>query len=750
MKIRQAMPKIERGKAPGPVDVARQDPPMLTELQGQIERITYSNEETGFTIARVKVHQQRDLVTVVGNLAAPFAGAILTMEGQWVTHPKFGEQFKVARYHTSVPASVYGIRKYLGSGLIKGIGPVMAKRIVGVFGEQTLDIIEGSIARLAEVEGIGEKRVEMIRKAWQEQKEIRGVMLFLQGHGVGSGYATKIFKHYGNRSIEVVSQNPYRLATDIFGIGFVTADRIAQNLGFAKDSLLRVQAGILYVLNQLAEQGHAYYPYEGLVDECREVLRVDREMVVKALGAIASEKRIVIEDMNEGLEDFRENHKAVYLAPFYACETGIAARMRHLLQVPKAVRTVDSQRALEWVQGGLDIRLAPQQTEALRCALESKAMVITGGPGTGKTTIIKALLKIVSRLGVEILLAAPTGRAAKRMAETTGHEARTIHRMLEYSIQKGGFQRNETRPLDCDLLIVDEASMIDTVLMHHLLKAVPLRATLILVGDVNQLPSVGPGNVLRDVIVSGLVPVVRLTEIFRQASQSAIIVNAHKINNGCLPSLKSNGPDEDFYFIEQEDPETVVNTIVHLAKERIPRRFGFDPFRDIQVLTPMHRAAAGAANLNLRLQEALNPGDGGFTRGNHTYRVRDRVMQIKNNYDKEIFNGDIGTISSIDRENQEVILSFEGRDVAYDYPDLDEITLAYAVSVHKSQGSEYPAVIVPVVTQHYVLLQRNLLYTAVTRGKKLVVLVGTKKALALAVKNDKQQKRYTYLWHRLK
>lgn len=723
---------------------------MLTELQGQIERITYSNEETGFTIARVKVHQQRDLVTVVGNLAAPFAGAILTMEGQWVTHPKFGEQFKVARYHTSVPASVYGIRKYLGSGLIKGIGPVMAKRIVGVFGEQTLDIIEGSIARLAEVEGIGEKRVEMIRKAWQEQKEIRGVMLFLQGHGVGSGYATKIFKHYGNRSIEVVSQNPYRLATDIFGIGFVTADRIAQNLGFAKDSLLRVQAGILYVLNQLAEQGHAYYPYEGLVDECREVLRVDREMVVKALGAIASEKRIVIEDMNEGLEDFRENHKAVYLAPFYACETGIAARMRHLLQVPKAVRTVDSQRALEWVQGGLDIRLAPQQTEALRCALESKAMVITGGPGTGKTTIIKALLKIVSRLGVEILLAAPTGRAAKRMAETTGHEARTIHRMLEYSIQKGGFQRNETRPLDCDLLIVDEASMIDTVLMHHLLKAVPLRATLILVGDVNQLPSVGPGNVLRDVIVSGLVPVVRLTEIFRQASQSAIIVNAHKINNGCLPSLKSNGPDEDFYFIEQEDPETVVNTIVHLAKERIPRRFGFDPFRDIQVLTPMHRAAAGAANLNLRLQEALNPGDGGFTRGNHTYRVRDRVMQIKNNYDKEIFNGDIGTISSIDRENQEVILSFEGRDVAYDYPDLDEITLAYAVSVHKSQGSEYPAVIVPVVTQHYVLLQRNLLYTAVTRGKKLVVLVGTKKALALAVKNDKQQKRYTYLWHRLK
>ena len=655
------------------------------------------------------------------------------------------------QYKTAVPASVYGIQKYLGSGLIKGIGPIMAKRIVKKFGKETLDVIENDIEKLAEVDGIGKKRIAMIKKAWEEQKEIREVMLFLQTHDVSSGYATKIFKHYGSRSIQVVKENPYRLATDIFGIGFVTADHVAEKLGFGKDSELRAEAGILYVLHQLADEGHVYYPYEPLVKKCWEILQVEREVIVKAFGTITIDKRIVIEDLNEDVEEFEENNKAVYLAKFHLSETSIGARLKTLVNAPKSVRKIDPDKAVEWVQEQLAITLAERQVEAVKCAVENKVMVITGGPGTGKTTIINAILKIFSRLRVNIMLAAPTGRAAKRMSETTNHEAKTIHRMLEYSIQKGGFQKNDEYPLDCDLLIVDEASMIDTILMHHLLKAVPPRATLILVGDVNQLPSVGAGNVLKDIIASGAIPVVELNEIFRQARESLIIVNAHKINNGLLPSLEPSGKRlDDFYFIEQEDPEEVLRIILELTRERIPKRFGLDPVDDIQVLTPMHKGVVGAGNLNVELQKALNPGEGGVVRGNRNYRVNDKVMQIKNNYDKEVFNGDIGRITRIDEEAQEVTISFDGRDVAYDYTDLDEIVLAYAVSVHKSQGSEYPAVVIPILTQHYVLLQRNLIYTAVTRGRKLVVMVGTKKALAIGVKNDKTQKRFTYLRHRLK
>jgi exodeoxyribonuclease V alpha subunit len=723
---------------------------MLAELQGQIERITYINEENGFTIARVKVYGQRDLVTVVGNLMAPSPGEILKMKGEWANHPKFGEQFKVVHYKSAVPASVYGIQKYLGSGLIKGIGPVMAKRIVQKFGKQTLDVIEKEIEKLAEVEGIGKKRIKMIKTAWDAQKEIRQVMLFLQTHGVSSGYATKIFKQYGQASIQVVKENPYRLATDIFGVGFVIADHIAEKLGFDKNSQLRAEAGILYVLHQLADEGHVYYPYEPLVKKCQEILQADRDVIVKAFGAIAVNEQIVIEDLNEDIEAFRENNKAVYLAKFHLCETHIAARLRTLVNVPKSIRKIDSDKAIEWVQEQLAITLADKQVEAIRSAVEDKVMVITGGPGTGKTTIINAILKIFSKLRVTIMLAAPTGRAAKRMSEATGHEAKTIHRMLEYSIQKDGFQKNEEHPLNCDLLVVDEASMIDTILMHHLLKAIAPRATFILVGDVNQLPSVGAGNVLKDIIASGAVPVVELNEIFRQARESLIIVNAHKINSGLLPSLKPSGSElDDFYFIEQEDPEEVLKIILNLVKERIPRRFKFDPAEDIQVLTPMHRGVVGAGNLNVELQRALNPGETGLVRGNVSFRVNDKVMQIKNNYDKEVFNGDIGRITRIDLEGQQASISFDGRSVDYDFSELDEIVLAYAVSVHKSQGSEYPAVVMPILTQHYVLLQRNLIYTAVTRGRKLVVLIGTKKALAIGVKNDKTQKRYTYLRYRL-
>jgi exodeoxyribonuclease V alpha subunit len=723
----------------------------LTVLYGQIERISYTNEENGFTIAKVRVQGRRELATVVGNMMAPTPGEILEMKGAWTNHPRYGEQFRIASYTSKVPATVVGIERYLGSGLIKGIGPVMAKRIVSRFGEQTLEVIEQDIHRLAEVDGIGQKRIGMIAKAWDEQREIRNVMLFLQSHGVSSGYATKIFKQYGDRSIQVVRENPYRLATEIFGIGFVTADRIAGKLGFLKDAPLRAEAGTLYVLRQLADEGHVFYPYEPLIAKCCEMLEAGREGIVQAIGTLHEKQRIVIEDLNESVATLQENHKAVYLAKYQLCETSVANRLRSLLTSPKSIRAIDTEKAVKWVQSRLTIRLAREQVAAVRCAAENKIMVITGGPGTGKTTIIQALLKIFSRLGVKILLTAPTGRAAKKMSETTGFEARTIHRLLEYSLQKGGFQRNEDKPLDVDLLVVDEVSMVDTILMHYLLKAVPPGATLILVGDVNQLPSVGAGNVLKDIIDSGAVPVVTLNEIFRQARESLIVVNAHKINHGAMPLVHAEGQgDEDFFFVEQEDPEKALQIILELVSSRIPGRFGFDPVKDIQVLTPMHKGVVGAGNLNTALQEALNPGEAALVRGQSSFRVNDKVMQIRNNYDKEVFNGDIGTIARIDPEDRELVVSFDGRSIPYDFLDLDEVVLAYAISVHKSQGSEYPAVVIPVMSQHYMLLQRNLIYTAVTRGKHLVVLVGSKKALGIAIRNDKTERRYTRLRERLR
>ena len=726
---------------------------MLADLTGQIETITYTNPENGFTIARVKVPGKQDLVTVVGNLMASTPGEVLKMEGEWSTHPKYGRQFKVKHCRSEVPASVYGIRKYLGSGLIKGLGPVMAGRIVKKFGQDTLDIIANEPGRLSEIAGIGAKRIALIKAAWEEQKDIRDVMIFLQAHGVSSGYAAKVFKHYGHRAVAVVKQNPYRLASDIFGIGFLSADRIAEKIGIPKNSEVRVEAGIIYALQALSEDGHIYYPYEGLVDKSRQILGVNRESVVKAMGALALSRKIFIEDLNDSFDAFQENHKAVYLAKYHLCETHIAEGLKSLLTAPRAIREVKTDPAVEWVQRRLTITLAKNQIKALVCALDEKIVVITGGPGTGKTTIINALLKILVRIGARVMLAAPTGRAAKRMSETTGHEARTIHRLLEFSISKGGFQKNADNPLKCHLLVVDEASMIDTVLMHHLLKAVPMDATLVLVGDVNQLPSVGAGTVLKDIIASRSLPVVELNEIFRQARESQIVINAHKINNGEIPTLTTAGPENrittDFYFIEQEDPEKVLEIILESSINRIPRRFGFDPIEDIQVLTPMHRGVVGAGNLNNRLQEAINPKESGIVRGERNFRRDDKVMQIRNNYDKEVFNGDIGRITRIYPEAQEVFITFDGREVAYSFSELDEIVLAYAISVHKSQGSEYPAVIIPILTQHYILLQRNLIYTAVTRGRKLVVLVGTRKALAIGVNNNKTQKRYTHLRYRL-
>jgi exodeoxyribonuclease V alpha subunit len=725
---------------------------MLIDLSGQIEKITFTNEENGFTIAKVKVKGKRDLVTVLGNLMSPMPGEILDMRGEWTIHPKFGEQFKVTQFKTKVPATAHGIQKYLGSGLIKGLGPVMAGRIVERFGDKTLDIIENQIERLADIRGIGKKSLANIAKAWEAQKDIRDVMIFLQSHGVSAGYATKIFKRYGDRSIAVVKQNPYRLATDIFGIGFLKADNIAKELGFSDDARVRVEAGVVYTLHQLSEDGHVFSPYERLIERCRDILGVRREPIVEAIGFLNADKQIVIEDINEGIEDFEENYKAVYLTRFYQCETGIANRLKALLSTPKSMRTVDAERAIEWVQQQLSFQPAQNQKDAIRYALENKVLIITGGPGTGKTTIVKAILKIFSQMKINIMLAAPTGRAAKRMSEMTGHAAKTIHRLLEYSIHKLGFQRNEKNPLECDVLIIDETSMIDTVLMHHLLKAVPATASCIFVGDVNQLPSVGAGNVLNDLIESGAVAVVELTEIFRQAKASRIIVNAHKINAGELPLVSQSDisdPQNDFYFIEQDDPEKVLDIILELAHRRISSRFGFDAVDDIQVLTPMHKGIVGAVNLNSRLQTVLNPGNGGILRGDRTFRNNDKVMQIRNNYDKEVFNGDIGRITAILPDERRLTVCFDNRDVVYEFNELDEMVLAYAVSVHKSQGSEYPVVIMPILTQHYILLQRNLIYTAVTRGRNLVVMVGSRKALAIGVNNNQTQQRFARLRYRL-
>lgn len=724
----------------------------MIALTGQIERITYTNEETGYTIAKLKVQGQWDLITIVGNIPSPSPGEILDLKGEWVHHPKYGDQFKIHSYQTTVPATVYGIRRYLGSGMIKGLGPKMADRIVKKFGEKTLDIIEHQIQRLEKVEGIGAKRIALIQQAWKDQKKIREVMLFLQSHGVSTGYATKIYKTYHNRSIAIVQQNPYRLCLDILGIGFIIADGIAVKLGFPKNSELRAEAGIIYVLHGLADDGHIYYPYDRLVDKCKEVLEVKGLTIQTALDKLVVESRIVIEDLNENLNTSQAPNKAVYLKKHHVCETGIASRVTMLLQTPPAAPPIDVDREMNRVQELFSIRLAANQLSAIKSAIDNKVTIITGGPGTGKTTIIHAILKIMRRYKLRVMMAAPTGRAAKRMQETTGQEAKTIHRLLDFSMQKGGFQKNEATPLDCNALIIDEASMIDTHLMYYLLKAIPIQTTIILVGDVNQLPSVGPGHVLGDMIQSRQIPVVSLTEIFRQARKSRIITNAHRINQGEFPIVDPpEDPDAktDFYFIEQKEPERVRQIIMELVAHRIPARFGFEPIDGIQVLTPMHKGIVGAENLNNSLQNALNPGEECVSRSSSSFRIHDKVMQIKNNYDKLVFNGDIGRIEKVHPENQTVLISFDQRNVLYDFSELNEIILAYAISVHKSQGSEYPAVVLPILTQHYILLQRNLIYTAVTRGKHLVVVVGTRKALHMGINNNKTRKRFTYLKQRL-
>jgi exodeoxyribonuclease V alpha subunit len=720
---------------------------MLVELQkAQVERITFQNEENGYTIARVKVKGRQGLVTIVGNLPGLSVGEILNVKGEWHQHPRFGEQLKVLSYESLIPATAAGIEKYLGSGLIKGIGPVMAKRLVSRFGVETLNVIEDHIERLQEVDGIGEKRIEMIRSAWDEQKEIRDVMVFLQGHGVSPAYATRIFRQYGREAVHIVRDNPYRLAEDVFGIGFLTADKIAAKLGVSKESPMRAEAGIQYVLHQLADEGHVFFPLEPLIEECRKILDLEGDVIRQAAGGAAQRKKIVID--SSGDRDPKTYN--VYLAALYASEVGLARRLLTLVAQPKQLPLMNREDAIKEVQKGLKIALSENQLQAVREALERKVMVITGGPGTGKTTIINSIIRLYGRTGQKILLAAPTGRAAKRIFEATKHDARTIHRLLEFSPKDGRFKKNEDEPLDADLVVVDEVSMVDTVLMFQLLKAVPPGATLILVGDVDQLPSVGPGNVLKDIIDSGCIPVVRLTQIFRQSETSTIVVNAHRINSGEMPiSRRAGQTKSDFHFIEVDQPEKALETIVGLCRDRLPKAFGYDAFSDIQVLTPMHKGTIGATNLNAELQKTLNPSTQSVNRAGRTFKTGDKVMQMRNNYDKDVFNGDIGRIVRINAEERDVLVNFDGKVVTYDFNDLDELVLAYATSVHKAQGSEFPAIVMPVMVQHFILLQRNLLYTGITRGKKLVVLVGTKKALAIAIRNNKPKLRFTLLKERL-
>lgn len=706
----------------------------MQKLRCVVERITYQNPENGYSVMRVKVKGYNDLVTLVGNLLEVPAGSVLLCEGDWKLDKKYGRQFLCQSWEEVMPATAYGIEKYLGSGLVKGIGPKFAQLIVSRFGLETIDVIETDIERLYEVPGIGKKRVEKIAESWEKQKDIKNVMLFLQQYGVSTAYAAKIYRKYGKESIDQVKENPYRLADDIWGIGFKTADGIAGKMGYGKNDLRRCRSGIQYTLNELADEGHVYAVEEQLIEAAGKLLEADREPIVQAMaGMIAS-------------EDLIREQEAIYLPPFYHSERGTARRLLALM----------TSRSSALFEGNIDIQAIEKatgvgyddvQVAAIRQAVRSRVMVLTGGPGTGKTTTTQGIIAAYRAAGLRVLLAAPTGRASKRMSEATGMEAKTIHRLLEFNPQDG-YKRNDDNPLEGDVLIVDECSMIDIILMYNLMKAIPVQMRLILVGDIDQLPSVGAGNVLRDIIDSGQVPVIRLTRIFRQAQSSRIVMSAHAINQGRYPDT-SNGKDTDFFFIRKDDPEQVAEEIVKLVKHRLPKAYN-QPLSNIQVLTPMQRSVVGAGNLNMLLQQALNTSTLGISRGGINYKLGDRVMQIRNNYDKNVFNGDIGIIEKVNMEDRTLCIRFDGSLVEYEASELDEVTLAYATTIHKSQGSEYPIVVIPVLMTHFVMLQRNLIYTGITRAKKICVLIGQPKALAYAIRNLTVNKRNTKLKERLR
>ncbi|MCY4467583.1 MAG: ATP-dependent RecD-like DNA helicase [Thiotrichales bacterium] len=707
-------------------------------LAGAVERVTFHGEESGFCVLRVKARGHRELVTVVGHAATVSAGEWITASGEWVNDRTYGPQFRSRFLKASAPTSNDGIERYLGSGMIRGIGPVYAKKLVRAFGANVFDVIEADSGRLREVDGIGPVRAERITSAWAEQKAVREIMMFLHGHGVGTARAVRIFKTYGADAVQVMSENPYRLARDIRGIGFRTADAIAMRLGIGTTAMIRLRAGVAHALAEAMDDGHCGLPAEELLPMAEGLLDAPEDLVRRAIDEELAAGNVVADRVGES--------PCVFLVGLYRAEQGIADRMHRIASAPLPWPPIDADKALPWIERRIGLALAPSQSTAIRLALSSKVLVVTGGPGVGKTTIVNAILRILGAKGAGLLLCAPTGRAARRMTETSGFEARTIHRLLEVDPMTGGFRRGASNPVDCDLLVVDEASMVDVPLMHALVKAVPDHAALLIVGDIDQLPSVGPGQVLADVIGSGAVPVVRLTEVFRQAAMSRIIVNAHRINDGVVPDLDRPDGESDFYFVPADDPESAVARILELVRTRIPRRFDLDPIRDIQVLCPMNRGGVGARSLNIELQAAMNPaGERKVERFGWTFAPGDKVMQIENDYDKEVYNGDIGRIDDVDPELGEVTVRFDHRAVTYGFGELDALVPAYATTIHKSQGSEYPAVVIPLMTQHYVMLQRNLLYTGVTRGKRLAVLVGQRKAVAIAVRAASGRRRWSKL-----
>ena len=791
----------------------------METLQGILERIVYENPDTGYTVGRLSARDHAELLTVVGNLASVNPGESLLLQGEWVDNARYGRQFQIEKYETILPANVVGLRKYLGSGLIKGIGPKMAALIVRKFGMDTMDVIENEPDKLARVPGIGRKRVEIIKEAWEAQREIKNVMLFLQSHDVSTAHAAKIYKTYGNDAIPIVSENPYQLADDIYGIGFVTADTIAQKLGMDKDAPQRVEAGIKYVLSQKADDGHVFQHHPELIEACQTMLEQEPAAIQKGIHALVEKEEIINPNFtdfpnadeqgtisepqdnydisnqqsaishqeepsgmdqtssSESRQPTADSHSAIYLAPFYYAELGVANQFLRILasgaDPATTTASADILAALTQLENEMRIRFASQQREAIHTAMTTRAMILTGGPGTGKTTTTVGMIRLFEAQGRHITLTAPTGRAAKRLSETTGGEAKTIHRLLEFSPQINSFKRNRQNPLDTDVVIVDEMSMVDLVLMNRLMQAIPPSTTVILIGDVDQLPSVGAGNVLRALIDSQKIPVIELTEIFRQAQESLIVTNAHRINKGDFPELTGD-TDRNFFFIEQEDPEEITELITSIIADRLPKHYGYHPIDDIQLLCPMRRGALGTENLNKRLQEVLNieytapaahplekarfgtrshnrqaPHFGNPSATVGGFRVGDKVMQIRNNYDYDVFNGDIGRVVAIERIDKKVCIQYPDKQVAYDTADLGELVLAYATTIHKAQGSEYPAVVIPLHTQHYLMLQRNLLYTGITRAKECVVIVGTKKALGICIRNNQVMQRNSYLAERL-
>ncbi len=782
----------------------------METLQGILERIVYESPDTGYTVGRLSARDHAELITVVGNLASINPGESLLLQGEWVDNAKYGRQFQIEKYETILPANVVGLRKYLGSGLIKGIGPKMAGLIVRKFGMDTMDVIENEPEKLARVPGIGRKRVQIIKEAWEAQREIKNVMLFLQSHDVSTAHAAKIYKTYGNDAIPIVTEDPYRLADDIYGIGFVTADTIAQKLGIDKDAPQRVQAGIKYVLSQKADDGHVFQRRAELIEACQTMLEQELGAIEQGISVLVGEEEIINPsftdlvpsneqiDINETQENYEtsetdqrplstdnrqpitNNHSPIYLAPFYYAELGVANQFLRLLASSQEQSTIpslpNSTPSLTQLEDEMGIRFAQQQREAIHTAMTTRTMILTGGPGTGKTTTVVGMIRLFGAEGRRITLTAPTGRAAKRLSETTGCEAKTIHRLLEFSPQNNGFKRNRQNPLDTDVVIVDETSMVDLVLMNRLMQAIRPTTTVVLIGDTDQLPSVGAGNVLKELIDSEKIPVIQLTEIFRQAQESMIVTNAHRINKGDFPELTGD-TDRNFFFMEEEDPEVITELICSVIADRLPRHYDYHPMDDIQLLCPMRRGTLGTENLNKRLQEILNPeytapvshplekkrfgvqtyrqiprrGEvaSPVSRTAGGFRIGDKVMQIRNNYDYDVFNGDIGRVVSIENVDKKVYIQFPDKQVAYDTADLGELVLAYATTIHKAQGSEYPAVVIPLHTQHYLMLQRNLLYTGITRAKERVVIVGTKRALGICIRNNQVMERNSYLAERL-